>query len=417
MSNKSDFFDKLELSRIDQYRHIPKIDFGVGAVENLGEIARDVAQNKKAIIVTDENIAGVGLTERPKSSLEEEGFTVDIYKSAPAEPTPEESREIIKAIKSNDYGLVVGLGGGSSIDKSKLGAVIAEQEGDLDDYLYPGEGTLTGSKPKIMIPTTSGTGSEVSGFAVCMGSHETMGEIKTWIAGPIVQADAAVVDPSLVIGCPPGPTAASGMDALSHTAEAVLSLQANPVSDALSLKAVELVSKNLQKVYNQGEDLEARWNMALAAMIGGTVIDYEWVAGPATIGHCASEGISARYGISHGEACGTLLPYVYWYNLPHPYARKKVSLIAEAMGQNVTGLSEKAAAEKAITATFDLLESVGLSTSLDIPKEDIDEVAEYILKRGREMYALPDYNPRRLSLDNLKDFFLTVSEGREAIDL
>ena len=150
------------------------------------------------------------------------------------------------------------------------------------------------------------------------------------------------------------------------------------------------------------------------------VISYPWIAGPATLAHVASEGISARYNIPHGEACGVLLPFVYWYNLPDAYGRKKVAGIAAAMGEDVAGLTDKAAAEKAITATFDLLEDVGLPTNLkdyDISKKDIRVISEYVLQRAEEMYSMSQYNPRKATLKNLTEFFERAVEGRESIQL
>ena len=413
-------FENHWLSRIDEYRHPPRIIFGIGAANKVGELAKEIAKNTSAIIITDKTLQKIGVIEGPKKSLEEAGFTVDVYGSEAKEPVVEEIKKAIGAAKKKDYGLVVGIGGGAAMDTAKVAAVMAETPGDIEEYLCPSDKPLTGAKPKILIPTTSGTGSECSNTAVVIVSEKSIGSMKTWITGAPVLAEAAVIDPSLIVGLPPRMTAGSGMDAMSHTAEAVLSLQANPFSDAISLKAVELVSQNLRTAYHQGDNIEARWNMALASSIGGIVISYSWVAGPATLGHAASEGISARYNIPHGEACGVLLPFVYWYNLPDAYGKKKLAKIAEAMGEDVFGLSAKEAAEEAITATFDLLEDVGLPTNLkdyDISKKDIRVVSEYVLQRAEEMYSMSQYNPRKATLENLTEFFERAIEGRESINL
>ena len=422
MTGLNQRFEGHWLSRIDEYRHTPRIIFGVGAVARAGELAKEFAKNTSAIIITDEALSKIGLVDGAKESLEGAGFKVDIFASAVREPEISEVKKIIDDVRKKDYGLVVGIGGGAAMDKAKMVAVMAETPGELEEYVCPNDKPLMGSKPKLLIPTTSGTGSECSNTAVVILPEQSMGmkSIKTWITGGPVLADAAVIDPSLTIGLPPRITAGSGMDAMSHTAEAVLSLQANPFSDAIALKAVELVSQNLRTAYHQGDNIEARWSMALASSIGGMVISYPWVAGPATLGHVASEGISARYNSPHGEACGVLLPFVYWFNLPDAYGRKKIAKIAEAMGEDVTGLSAKVAAEEAITATFDLLEDVGLPTSLrdyNIPKKDIPTISEYILHRAEEMYSMSQYNPRKATLENLKEFFERGVEGRESINL
>jgi len=419
MTELNEVFEGHWLSRIDKYRHTPRVNFGVGAVDKVGDLAKEIAKNTKCIIITDKSLRKIGIIERPNKSLEDAGFTVDIYESEAKEPVLEEVKKIIKVVKGKDYGLVVGIGGGAVMDRAKIAAVMSETAGELEEYVCPSTKPLTGSKPKILISTTSGTGSECSNTAVVIVPN-VIGPIKTWITGDLVLADAAVIDPSLTVGLPPRVTAGSGMDALSHTAEAVLSLQANPFSDALSLKAVELVSQNLRTAYHQGNNLEARWNMALASSIGGTIISYPWVAGPAVLCHVASEGISAKYDIPHGEACGVLLPFVYWYNLPDAYARRKLIKIAEAMGEDVFGLDAKEAAQKAIIATFDLLEDVGLPVNLkayNIPEKDIPAISEYILTRAEEMYSMSKYNPRKATLENIKEFFIKALKGRESIGL
>ncbi len=413
-------FESHWLSRVDEYGHTPRMYFGVGAVNKVGELAKEVAKNANCIIITDKSLRKIGLIESPKKSLENAGFTVDVYESEVKEPVLEEVKETINIVKGKDYGLVVGIGGGSVMDKTKIGAVMSQTPGKLEEYVCPSTKPLTGSKPKLLIPTTSGTGSECSNTAVVIVLEKDMESIKTWITGNPVLADAAVIDPGLTVGLPARITAGVGMDAMSHTAEAVLSLQANPFSDALSLKAVELVSQNLRTAYHQGDNIEARWNMSLASSIGGMVISYPWVAGPAVLAHVASEGISARYSIPHGEACGVLLPFVYWYNLPDAYARRKLAKIAEAMGEDVTGLGAKEAAQKAIMSTFDLLEDVGLPTSLreyNVPEKDIPAISEYILHRAEEMYSMSQYNPRKATLENMKEFFNKALEGRESIGL
>ncbi|MEE9521044.1 MAG: iron-containing alcohol dehydrogenase [Dehalococcoidales bacterium] len=420
MTGFNQIFESHWLSRIDEYRHTPRVVFGIGAVNKLGEIAKEVAKNTSALIITDKALEKIGVIEGPKKSLEDAGFTIDVYGSEAKEPAVGEIKKAIGIVKGKDYGLVVGIGGGAAMDTAKAGAVMSETPGEVEEYLCPSTKPLTGTKPKILIPTTSGTGSECNVFAVVIAPEKRMGSMKTWIAGNLVMADAAVVDPSLTIGLPPRITAGSGMDAMSHTGEGVLSLQANPFSDALALKAIELISQNLRTAYHHGNNIEARWNMSLAASIGGTVIGYDWVAGPAMLGHCASEGLAAKYNIPHGEACGVLLPFVYWFNLPDTYARKKLARIAKAMGEDVTGLSAKAAAEKAITATFDLLEDIGLPTDLrhyDVPEKDIPSISEYMLGRAEELYAMSQYSPRKLDLENLKEFFGKVIEGRGSINL
>ncbi len=409
-----------DVNRVEEFGLIHNIVFGVGAADKLGEVAKGIAKNSNAIIVTDETLAKIGVIKGPKKSLEDAGFSVDVCGSPAVEPMIEEVKKVIDVVRGKDYGVVVGIGGGSAMDRAKSAAIMAVTPGNLEEYLLPSEKPVAGALPKIMMPTTSGTGSECSAGLVVIVPDKEQGKVKTFMMGDHCFADATVVDPSLVVGCPPRVTAGSGMDAMAHTAEGVICLHANPFSDALALKAVELVSKNLKTAVKQGDNLEARWNMSWAAFIGGMVCTFPWIGGPATLAHIASESISAKYGFPHGESCGILLPFTFWFNLPDAYARKKMAKIAEAMGEDITGLDTKAAAEKAITATFDLLEDVGLPTSLkeyDIPKNDIPSLTDFVLDRAENLYGMADFMPVKANSANVKEFLEKTFEGRESVGL
>jgi len=410
-----------ELQRIDEYRNVPQISFGFGALKNLSDFADKLSKNKKIMLVTDENIEKIGIIKEPYNALVDSSFSVDVYTAHAKEPDIGMVKTYIDAVRKNKYGLVVGIGGGSVMDLAKIVGVMQENPGEIEEYVCPNNKQLIGSVPKILVPTTSGTGSECSNTAVVIiaQSHEYIDAMKTWITGDAVLADAAIVDPTLTIQLPPEKTACSGMDALSHVAESVLSLQANPFSDAIALKAIELISKNLKRAYSNGEDKEARWNMSLSASIGGMVISYPWIAGPALLGHVASEGISAKLSISHGMACGVLLPYVYWYNFQNDYAVLKLSKIAEAMGVDTSGINAKESAKQAILRTFDLLEDVGLTTDLSqfaIGEKEIRSISNYILQRSEEMYSMSLYNPKKATLQNIIEFFEKTLEGRKSIE-
>ncbi len=411
-------FDLHWLSRIDEYGLPPKMLFGFGSVSKAGEEAKKIAKNNDVILITDKSLLDLGIIDSTIDSLKSSGFDVEIYAPEAIEPTIEQVHKVIEAANKKDYGLVVGIGGGSSLDRAKMAACFANKQERIDDYLAPSEEPITSSKPKLLIPTTSGTGSEVSNTAVVIVPEEHVGTTKTWITGAPVLAEVAIVDPELIIGLPKLVTANTGLDALSHCAEGVISKQANPFSDALALQGVKLVAENLRTAYHQGDNLEARWNMAMAAALGGIVISFPWVAGPATLGHAASEGISPKYNMPHGAACGVLLPYIYAFNFPSSYAQSKLALLAQAMGVDTSKMSQKKAAIAAIEATFDLLED--LDTPVDLKSygmelSDVRVLAEYILERSETMYSMPAYNPRRATVGNLEEFFNMAYEGREAV--
>jgi alcohol dehydrogenase class IV len=271
-----------------------------------------------------------------------------------------------------------------------------------------------------MVPTTSGTGSECSSGLVVIIPDETMGKVKSFILHDDAFARMAIVDPVLCLGAPPRVTAGSGMDALAHTAESAMCLAANPFTDALAFEGVKLVADYLRTAVHQGNNIEARWQMAWAASLGGMICALPWISGPATPAHVVSESISARYGFPHGESCGLLLPFTYWFNMRDEYGRRKIAMIAEAMGEDIIGLSLKQAAEQAVTATFDLLEDVGLPTSLkeyDIPKSDLPVLLDYVLDRGINVYGMNAINPVKINKDNMREFLELAWEGRDCLGL
>jgi len=406
-------------NRIEDFSLIHNIILGVGSVDKLGEVAKGITKNRNAVIVTDETLVKIGIVDRPKKSLQDAGFSVDVYQSPKTEPVIGEVKKTIDFVRTKDYGVVIGIGGGSAMDRAKAAAIMAVTPGNLEEYLFPSEKPVVGALPKIMLPTTSGAGSECSAGLVVTVPNEEQGKAKTFIRGEYCFADMALVDPSLLLTCPPRVTAGSGMDALAHNAEAVMCLHANPFSDALALKAVELVSRNLKTAVKDGGNLEARENMSWAASIGGMVCTFPWVNGPATPAHVVSEAISARYGFPHGESCGILLPFTFWFNLPSRYAQAKLAKIAAALGQDITGLSARASAERAITAAFDLLEDVGLPANLKeygILENEIPSIVDFVLGRA-ESYGMVNCNPVKADSKNLKDLLEKAWEGRESVRL
>src|SRR5699024_3032559 len=211
---------------------------------------------------------------------------------------------IIKKIRENKYGLVIGVGGGSCLDIAKVAAVLSENEGEISDYL-----NLTGTKqlklkglPKILIPTTAGTASEVTDTSV-FALHDT----KDVISHPYLIADYVIVDFALTYTLPKKVTAASGIDALTHAIESYTSKFSSPITDLLALKSIKLISANIKKAVFDGKDAQARENMALGSLLAGISFYNAGVAGV----HGLSYPLGGLYKIPHGESNALLLPYVY----------------------------------------------------------------------------------------------------------
>jgi alcohol dehydrogenase class IV len=403
--------ENLAIMRINEFQNPQKMVFGVGAAEKVGEEAKRLGAGK-VFVVSDENIEKVGILSNILKSLREKGLDVKLHKLSAAEPTMASANTVVNAVRLENYDVVVGVGGGSCLDSAKIAATMATNSGEAWEYCARVKGEIKEVKnktlPKILIPTTSGTGSESSNTLVIIEK-----EYKTWITDNKILAEVAIVDPTLTLTLPAKMTAGTGTDALSHVVEALMSFQANPISDALSFEAVRLIFKSLRKAYHHGEDIEARWDMSLAATLGGWVIGFPWIGGPATIGHCISEAVGSKYKIPHGVACGIALPYAMEYNFP--LLIDKLTNVAITMGEETTGLTKRDASFKSIEATLKLMEDIDMPISLKevgVPKEDLKSLAEYIVNERQYLYDLGTFNPRKLTSQNVKQLLEKMWEGR-----
>jgi len=410
----SQFEPNLYEAKYWQWDNVPRIIVGTGAVEKVGLEAKRLlssSSGKKVLIVTDKGVSKARLTEKVRPHLEKQSLNIVVYDELATEPSIDSMSACVKFARDGGFNLVVGVGGGASMDTAKVAAALLTNEGPLQHYATPTEDRFkVRSAPKIMIPTTAGTGSETSWFSVII-EKETM--YKTWIASPVMLADVAIVDPLMTLGLPPKQTAATAFDALGHNGEGYICSEANPISDAQAVMSIELVSQYSRRAYHKPDDLEARLNVAMAAMLGGIVITYPWIGGPAILGHCVAEALGPKFNIPHGNAVGLCLPYVMEYNLPN--CIPKLKRFAQAMGEDVHGISDRAAAVKAIEAVVDLAHDVELPLRLkdwNVPQDFLPKFAEYLVKDRQYLYNLPRYNPRRLTLENITEFMYRLYDGR-----
>jgi alcohol dehydrogenase class IV len=396
----SDLRENLPVMRINEFQNPQKMVFGIGTVEKAGDEATRLGAGR-VFVVSDENIEKVGILGKVLESLRAKALDVQVYKISAAEPTIASAEAVASAVRGEKADVVVGVGGGSCLDSAKIAAMMATNPGNVQGYCARVKGTVKAvgkdTLPKILIPTTAGTGSEASNTLVIIE-----GDYKTWITDNRMLADVAIVDPALTVTLPPRLTAGTGVDALSHVVEALMSVQANALSDALSLAAVKLIFTSLRTAYHHGENLEARRNLSLAATLGGWVIGFPWIGGPATIGHCIAEAVGSKYKIPHGVACGIALPYAMGYNLP--LLIDKLGTVATAMDVETANLTKREAACTSIDATFELMEDIDMPLCLrevGVPEADLKPLAEYIIEERQYLYGLSDYNPRRPTLRNI----------------
>jgi len=376
--------------------HSPtRIVFGVNSTEEVGKEAKRLG-GKKALILTSPTPEKLGLVDKVKTFLEREKFMVEIFNEVSPEPTLQMANVITDIVRKQTYDVIVGVGGGSVMDIAKVVSIMATNPGDVGNYLGIGLVEKPGL-PKILIPTTAGTGSEVTQGAVLTSEGNCE---KVSIISNYVRADVALVDPLMSINMPPELTASTGIDALSHAIEAYMSLNASVISDTLALKAVELIANSLPAAFLQGSNLEARYNMSLAALMGGMVVDP--VNAGACAGHAAAYAFAAKYKIPHGISVSITLPYIMEYNMSACLAKFKA--ISRAFGERVEEMAVPEAASKAVARVRRLIgETLKLPTQLrdiGIPREAIPELAEKML-----ITRLLASNPLKITKEDAKEIF------------
>ena len=401
---EKELLENLDVTKLYAFDNPRRILFGLGALRNIGAEAKRFGS--KGLIVTDEPVEKAGLTTKLVPYLEREGIRWEIFKRDQGrEPSIGSMNNAAEFIRQHQYDLIIGLGGGSVLDTAKIMAMTAKNQGRIEQYMdleKPIE-VQNDKLPLILMPTTAGTGSEVTPFAVAI--DEKTG-LKSWMYSKKLYADLSLIDPIMTLSCPQSVTAQSGMDALSQSIESILAADANPLSEMFGLEAVKLISENLARAYHQGENLEARKGMALGAMIGGWVLGFPW-SGGGILGHCIAETIGPKLGIPHGLACALALPYIMEFN--RPAANHKLALIASAMSEDTKDLPRNQRATFAIQFVLRLMKDIDVPTSLRNVTSKIDAplLSETIFER-RSFYAR---NPRKLTQENCLEVLEKMWEG------
>ncbi|WP_347320463.1 iron-containing alcohol dehydrogenase [Rossellomorea sp. RS05] len=355
---------------------------GWGSLENvLPEVRR--AEAKRILIVTDPQLVEIGLTRNVTVPLEEEGFDITLYTEVVPEPPLSVGEQLVAFTREGGFDLVIGMGGGSALDLAKMTAVLSQQEGRVEDYL-----NLSGTKeiqvkglPKILIPTTAGTGSEVTNIAVL-----SLDSTKDVVTHDNLLADVAIIDPKLTLTVPPKVTAATGIDALTHAVEAYVSINANPTTDALALHAIKLIAGSIRTAVKDGSDRQARIDMSYGSYIAGLAFFNAGVAGV----HALAYPLGGQFHISHGESNAVLLPYVMGYIRKSSEGR--MADILEALNGKSTDLSVEEASKQCVKELVEIVRDVGIPQSLsqfDIPESALEELTKDGVKQKRLLARSP----------------------------
>jgi alcohol dehydrogenase class IV len=358
-----------------------------GCLEALPEeIGRFVRGAGRILIVSDAGIAAAGILDRVESVLSGSGLKTRVFSDFRSDPPMEDARA--SAAFALDYrpDLVVGIGGGSSLDIAKLTAVMMTNPGPIDRYVgmeriyHPGP-------PLILIPTTAGGGSEVTSLCVL---SDTENREKKGIVSRHLFARSVLLDPDLTLGLPPRITATTGMDALLHAIESYTGRRATPLTDALNIASIRLIGANLRKAYEDGGDRQARKNMLYASCMAGMAFSNTQNA----LGHALALAIGGRYDLPHGLVSAIICPWVMEFNLkvdPWKYAD-----IASALGENLNDAIPEEAAGISIRAVRSLLDYFGISSRLSdhgVEAEQLPAIAEAAMGKAR----LITNNPREVT--------------------
>jgi alcohol dehydrogenase len=365
-----------------------------GVSPRLGQlVAERFPGLRRVLVVTDPGFLRTGLAEPPRASLERHGMQVAVYSDVLADPPEAVVEAAAQFARQHGAELVIGLGGGSSMDVAKLVAVLAGSEQPLAE-MY-GIGKVIGKRlPLVQVPTTAGTGSEVTNIAIVTTGETT----KMGVVSPQLYADLAVLDANLTVGLPPVVTAATGIDAMVHAIEAYTSRhKKNPLSDMLARQALALLSNNIVKACENGHDLQVRQAMLLGACLAGQAFSNAPVAAV----HALAYPIGGIFHVAHGLSNSLVLPHVLRFNLPAAaahYAELAGIVVPHASG------SEEARAQALIVAMQQIAKITGVETTLQqvgINALDLDRLADDAMLQTR----LLGNNPRELTREDARAIY------------
>ncbi len=352
---------------------IPTVNLmGAGCLKD----AADSVQSqgfKKGIIVTDKILSQIGMVKQVQDLLTERGVETVVFDGTQPNPTTSNVNDGLAILKENECDFVISLGGGSPHDCAKGVALVASNGGKIGDY----EGVDQSAKPMmplIAINTTAGTASEMTRFCIITDEER---HIKMAIVDKHTTPLISVNDPELMLAKPASLTAATGMDALTHAVEAYVSIAATPITDAVAIKAIELIQAHLRKAVENGDDIEAREQMAYAQFMAGMAFNN------ASLGyvHAMAHQLGGFYDLPHGVCNAILLPHVQRYNAQ--VCPERLADVAKAMGVNIEGMSAEQGAEAAIDAIVTLAKDVGIPAGikeLGAKSEDVATLADNALK-------------------------------------
>jgi alcohol dehydrogenase len=385
----------MDIIKSFEFKLPTRVLFGVNLVDSLGEEVKAL-EIQQLLLVTDKGVVNAGLLDRVTRALQAAGIKFTIFDSVEANPTTTTVHSGAELFRKNGCDGLVALGGGSPMDAAKAIGVQATHVGDIMDYSRRvGKPVQKITPPLVAVPTTAGTGSEVTWVSVLV---DPVDKVKIVVPSPFIAATVAVVDPSLTVSLPPEVTASTGMDALTHAIEAYVSIKSHPVADSLALEAIQLISANLREAVGNGDNLAARASMLLASTMAGMA----FVNASVGLVHAVAHALGGFFNIAHGLANAVMLPPVMRLSLignPAKYAD-----IAVAMGETVDGLTDMEAAREAVFAVETLAGDIGIPQDLKQLGADPTRISDLAEETMNQTGAFP-FNPRKVGKRELMQLF------------
>jgi len=378
--------------------HLPtKIIFGQPALEALSNELTDL-KAKQLLLVSDPGLAQLGLVEQFVTGLKQAGFKTTSFTEVSSNPTTTEVEAGLDLAREQGVQALVALGGGSAIDVAKAIAMLLANGGAYADYQWAGKAITQCSRPVLAVPTTAGTGSEVSRVAVIV---DPTNPFKKGVLSPLMFPHRAILDPELTRSLPPQLTAATGMDAFIHALETYVGRRANAYTDRLALAALSTIWQMLPRATTNGDDLEARQAMLLAATWAGTAMDH---AGLGLI-HSLSGPLTGHLHLHHGLTNALLLPYVMRFNLPAVSEAQRKTL------NEVFGMPAEAGPEMLVNTLSQFVDSLGLPTRLQDLAVSLSGVNWEAIAEETTRMVLIHNNPRVVSLADCRDILTEMVQA------
>ncbi|MDQ0300361.1 alcohol dehydrogenase class IV [Salibacterium salarium] len=383
------------MQNIYQFQTADLIVSGKDSADKMMDYVPRIKKNVSSVLVlTQPGIKDLGLLDGIYKQLDHETISVTTITDVLPEPTEDNIEEMYRDIKDKAYDIIIGVGGGSVLDAAKVLSVLKTNDQTVRDMLGTNLIEQPGI-PTILVPTTAGTGSEVTPNAIVTFPDE---ELKIGMVSPYLLPDLVILDPMLTLGLPKPITASTGMDAFTHSLESFISNKSNYLSDTFALDSIRLINDSIVESYKNGNNVDAREKMIVGSMYGGMALTS---AGTAAV-HALAYPLGGKFKIAHGVANAMLLPHVMEFNLDA--VTERLSIVAKAIKISDDNEKEQDASEKLIEKIKEWTKILDIPQDLNeygVTEDDIEDLAVAASKITR----LLDNNPKELSIEDMKNIY------------